>query len=175
MPQNYKIFRYTQHKKKKIVAEFIHTASGASSVAKTTPNQWNKRKKKTENKMARPYNKKERDEMKKLFLEALEESRGMITTSAAAVGVTRETIDNWRKADPEFDKAINEIKEHQKEWVQGKLMALIDNGNTSATIFFLKTQCGWKESQKLEVENVNDIDVQAAINEIKEQMKTKGE
>jgi hypothetical protein len=153
------------------VAEFSHIRS---SFAKTTPNQWNN-KRINRNKMARPFNKKQREEKKKLFLEALEESRGMITTSAAAVGVTRETIDNWRKADQEFDKAINEIKEHQKEWVQGKLMTLIENGNTSATIFFLKTQCGWKESQKLEVENLNDIDVQAAINEIREQMKTKGE
>ena len=125
--------------------------------------------------MARPFNKKQRDELKKLFLEALEESRGMITTSAAAIGVTRETIDNWRKADPEFDKAINEIKEHQKEWVQGKLMTLIENGNTSATIFFLKTQCGWKESQKLEVEQVNDIDINAAIREIREQLKDDNE
>lgn len=125
--------------------------------------------------MARPFTKKQREEMKKLFLEALEESRGMITTSAAAVGTTRETIDNWRKADPEFDKAINTIKEREKEWVQGKLMTLIENGSTSATIFFLKTQCGWRETQKLEVEQINDIDINAAIKEIREQLKDDSE
>ena len=125
--------------------------------------------------MARPYKKKEREEMKKLFLEALEESRGMITTSAAAVGTTRETIDNWRKADPEFDKAINTIKERQKEWVQGKLMTAIENGNVASILFFLKTQCGWRETQKLEVEQVNDIDINAAIREIREQLKDDNE
>lgn len=125
--------------------------------------------------MARPFNKKQREELKKLFLEALEESRGMITTSAAAVGTTRETIDNWRKADPEFDKAINTIKERQKEWVQGKLMTLIENGSTAAILFFLKTQCGWRETQKLEVEQVNDIDINAAIKEIREQLKDDSE
>lgn len=125
--------------------------------------------------MARPYKKKEREEMKKLFLEALEESRGMITTSAAAVGTTRETIDNWRKADPEFDKAINTIKERQKEWVQGKLMTAIENGSVASILFFLKTQCGWRETQKLEVEQVNDIDINAAIMEIREQLKDDSE
>lgn len=121
--------------------------------------------------MARPYNKKQRVELKRLFLEALEESRGMITTSAAAIGVTRETIDNWRKADPEFDKAINTIKERQKEWVEGKLMTAIENGNVASIMFFLKTQCGWRETQKVEVENTNDVDVREMLKELRKDLK----
>lgn len=119
--------------------------------------------------------KKQREEKKKLFLDAMQESRGLICTSIRAAGISKQTLYKWKAEDKEFSDKIDDIKDETKEWVQGRLLTLIENGSTVATIFFLKTQCGWKESQKLEVENVNDIDVQAAINEIKEQMKTKGE
>lgn len=120
--------------------------------------------------MAKHYSKKRREELKSLFLETLEESRGMITTSLAAIGVTKQTLSNWRKDDQEFSDKIDEIKDRQKEWVQGKLMTLIENGNATATIFFLKTQCGWKEAQKVEVETVGDVDVKAAIEEIRKEL-----
>lgn len=120
--------------------------------------------------MARPLTKKEREEKKKLFLEALEESNGMMTTSAERAGTTRMSIDNWRKEDPEFDTAIKTIKEKQKEWVEGQLMTAIRNGNVASIMFFLKTQCGWRETQHIEVEQTGDIDVAAAINEIREQL-----
>ena len=54
-------------------------------------------------------------------------------------------------------------------------MESILRGDRSSIYFWLKTQRGWRETQKIEVENVNDIDVQAAINEIREQMKGKGD
>lgn len=116
--------------------------------------------------------KKQRDEKKKLFIEALEESRGMITTSCQRAGITKKTLCEWREKDSDFDERINRIKEEQKEWVQGKLMTLIENGSTVATIFFLKTQCGWRETQKLEVSTKKSIDVEKALEDIK---KTLGE
>ena len=120
--------------------------------------------------MGKPLTKKEREEKKKLFLEALEESMGMLTTSAERAGTTRESIDNWRKLDHEFDNAIKTIKDKQKEFVEGQLMSAIRNGNVASIMFFLKTQCGWRETQHIEVEQTGDIDVAAAINEIREQL-----
>lgn len=114
--------------------------------------------------------KKKRDEKKKLFIEALEESRGMVTTSCQRAGITKKTLCEWREKDKAFDEEINRIKEEQKEWVQGRLMTLIENGNTSATIFFLKTQCGWRETQKVEVENTNDVDVREMLKELKKDL-----
>lgn len=124
--------------------------------------------------MARPYTEKERKKMKKAFLEALEESMGMMTTSAERAGTTRETIDNWRKADPDFDKAINDIKEKQKEFVYGQLMTAIRNGNVASIMFFLKCQCHWHETQRLEVEQTGDLDITAAINEIRKELAGNG-
>lgn len=114
--------------------------------------------------------KKQREEKKKLFIEALEESRGMITTSCQRAGITKKTLCEWREKDSDFDEHINRIKDEQKEWVQGKLMTLIENGSTTATIFFLKTQCGWRETQHIELDKTGDIDIQSAIKEIKKEL-----
>lgn len=123
--------------------------------------------------MARPYTKKEREEKKKLFLEALEESMGMITSSCERAGLTRDTVIAWRKSDPDFDERINVIKEKQREYVEGQLMSLIRQGTPSAIYFWLKCQAGWHETQRIEVENTNDIDVKAAIEEIRKSMEEK--
>lgn len=120
--------------------------------------------------MGKHYSKKDREKLKKQFLENMEESKGMVTTSAERIGVSRETISNWRESDPEFNEAVQAIQDKIKEYVEGRLMSLIENGNTAATMFFLKCRAGYRETNKLEIENKNDIDVNAAIAEIKEQL-----
>ena len=122
--------------------------------------------------MGTHYNKKKREELKELFLEALEDSRGMITTSCKRAGITKQTVSNWRKDDPEFARRVEEIKDAQKEWVQGQLMTMIANGSTTAAIFFLKTQCGWKEAKEVEITTKQQIDVEKVLEDIS---KTLGE
>lgn len=114
--------------------------------------------------------KKQREEKKKLFLDAMQESRGLICTSIRAAGISKQTLYNWKAEDKEFSDKIDAIKDETKEWVQGRLLTLIENGSAVATMFFLKTQCGWRETQHIEVEQTGDIDVAAAINEIREQL-----
>lgn len=120
--------------------------------------------------MGRPLTAAERKEKKALFLEAYDESKAMTTTSCQRAGITRETLSNWRERDKEFDREVIEIQNKWREWVEGRLMTLIENGNTAATLFFLKCKGGYRETQKIELEQVNDFDVQAAIAEIKEQL-----
>lgn len=117
--------------------------------------------------MARPYTKKEREQKKQLFLEAYDESKGMTTTSCIRTGITKETLSNWRKADPAFDLAVREIDEKWKEWVEGQLMTLIKKGNTSATIFYLKCKAGYMEKKAIEVETKGAIDINAELEEIR--------
>ena len=124
--------------------------------------------------MARSYTKKEKEEKKKLFLEAYEDSKGMTTTSCERAGFSRVTLEKWRKEDPEFDASINGIKAKVQEYVEGQLMTLIRNNVPSAIYFWLKCKGGFRETQKLEVEQVGDIDVKACIEEIRQQITKDG-
>jgi len=46
------------------------------------------------------------------------------------------------------------------KYVSGKLRELIDAGDTTATIFYLKTQAGWSEKQKLDVTTTDTSNMQ---------------
>lgn len=125
--------------------------------------------------MGKALTKEEREEKKRLFLEAMEDSMGLITTSCKRAGISRVTLEKWRKTDKELDDAINNIKDRAKEFVEGQLMTAIRNGNVASIMFYLKTQCGYRETQKLEVTETSQIDVAAALREMKEQLDKKTE
>lgn len=120
--------------------------------------------------MARPYTKKEREQKKQLFLEAYDESKGMTTTSCMRVGITKDTLIAWRKADPAFDLAVSTIDGKWKEWVEGKLMSLVEKNNTAAIMFYLKCKAGYQEKQKIELEQKGSIDIRAELENIKQEL-----
>ena len=126
--------------------------------------------------MARTYTKKEKDEKKKTFIEAMEDSMGLITTSCDRAGISRVTLEKWRKEDPELESKINSIREKTREFVEGQLMTLIRNGNTSAICFWLKCQAGWREQpRQVELSTPQALDVKAAIDEIRQTLQTQDE
>lgn len=120
--------------------------------------------------MARPYKAEEIKEKKAAFLEAFEESKGMTTTSCKRAGITRDTLLAWKKKDKKFAEKVDEIKETWKEWVEGRLMTLVENGNVAATMFFLKCKGGYQEKQRIEVEQLGGLDIEATIKEMKKEL-----
>lgn len=119
--------------------------------------------------MARPYTKKERELKVQAFLEVLNDTK-MITVACDKAGITRKTLEKWRKDLPpeELEDKINAIKESTKEWVEGCLLQQIANGSTAATCFFLKCH-GWREQpRQVEVSTPETINVKAAIEEIRQ-------
>lgn len=80
------------------------------------------------------------DNKKRLFLEAYKECHAIISTACEKVGIDRSTAFLWKKDDPEFAKAMAEVEESQIDFVEGKLMSLVDSGDATATIFYLKTK-----------------------------------
>jgi len=112
-------------------------------------------------------NKAQREIKKAEFLEAYEQSRGLKATSAKRIGTTIQTIWNWEQGDPEFAAKVNEIDERMKEWVVNKLMDNIDKGKEQSIEFYLRTRCGWREKQEIQVSTDGAIDVQATIAEMK--------
>lgn len=69
---------------------------------------------------------------------------------ALALGISQDTLTRRKQNYAEFAAAIKRGKAKANVFVGGKLMDQIKNGNIAATIFYLKSRCGWKETQRLE-------------------------
>lgn len=86
------------------------------------------------------YSKKRKAEIKKKYLAALKKTMGIVTQAAEAVGVSRTTIWQWRKEDPEFSAACEECTEVAIDFAENALMKNIQAGDTQAIKFFLSTK-----------------------------------
>jgi len=77
---------------------------------------------------------------KEAILQALENSLGVVTVACKSVDIPRSTYYKWLKEDEEFSKQVNDIENIALDFGESQLHKQIGNGNTSATIFFLKTK-----------------------------------
>lgn len=77
---------------------------------------------------------------KQAMLEALTLSFGVIAHAAKQVGIDRTTHYAWLDSDPEYKAAVADLKEYKKDFIESKLIKLINDGDTAATIFAAKTQ-----------------------------------
>ncbi len=93
------------------------------------------------------------EQHKKAIIEALEQSLGVVTTACKKVGIGRTIFYEWMKKDKEFAKAVKDIENIALDFAESQLHQQIKGGNTSATIFYLKTkgkQRGYVEKQIIE-------------------------
>lgn len=103
---------------------------------------------------------------KEAFIEAYRKSFGNITKSCqAAKWQSRTTFYNNLKSDPEFAEAIESInpKELFMDFLEGKLVERINDGDTTALIFALKTQAkkrGYSDKIELDTEGNNAIKIE---------------
>lgn len=70
---------------------------------------------------------------------------------AQCLGISERTLRNRKKESSEFAEAIKRGKAKGIALVTSKLMEQVKEGNTTAMIFFLKTQAGWKEARAVEL------------------------
>ena len=77
---------------------------------------------------------------KKAMIEALEKSLGIVTTACKIVGISRVTHYQWMQDDEDYKKAVIGLEDVALDFAESKLHKQIDDGNTSATIFYLKTK-----------------------------------
>jgi len=89
---------------------------------------------------------------KQAMLVALEKSLGVVTSAARQVGIERTTHYHWLKEDEEYKRAVESIEDVALDFAETKLHTLIQNEDTAATIFYLKTKGkkrGYVERQEL--------------------------
>jgi hypothetical protein len=118
------------------------------------------------------------DNNKKQFLKSLEEAYGIISTACNNQHISRQTFYNWKKDDPEFAEAVEDINQAAIDHVESKLMEKV-NGVTigkydnegelqtyelppsdTAIIFFLKCKAkkrGYVERTEVDFKS-HDVD-----------------
>lgn len=76
---------------------------------------------------------------KKALIEALEKSLGVVTTACKQVGIGRTMFYEYMK-DHNFKTEVDDISNIALDFAESQLHKQIQEGNTSATIFYLKTK-----------------------------------
>lgn len=80
------------------------------------------------------------DSNKKAMIEALEKALGVVTTACKNVGIHRDTHYRWLKEDEEYKRQVEELSDVAIDFAESQLFKQIKEGNTTATIFYLKTK-----------------------------------
>lgn len=81
-------------------------------------------------------------------------ARGLTQQQIAdSLGISESTLYTNKRENVDFAEAIKRGKAKGIATVTNKLFAKIEEGNLTATIFYLKTQAGWKETSVNEITN----------------------
>ncbi len=92
---------------------------------------------------------------KKAMIDALHKSLGVVTTACKTADVGRTQYYEWLKSDKQFASDVKDIKDIALDFAESQLHKQIQDGNTTATIFYLKTQGkkrGYVERQEVSYE-----------------------
>ena len=96
---------------------------------------------------------------KETMIEALEKSLGIVTPACKKVGISRQTHYRWLDEDEEYKKAVVELNGVALDFAETKLHQQIDSGNSTATIFYLKTkgkERGYVERNELDLSSSDE-------------------
>ena len=100
--------------------------------------------------------------LKKAMIDALVKSLGVVTTAAKIAGIDRSTHYEWLKTDDEYKTQVVSIEDIAIDFAESKLHNQIEKGDTTATIFYLKTKGkkrGYIEKQEYGMTDRNGDDV----------------
>lgn len=94
-----------------------------------------------------------KDAIKNQMIEALKKTLGVVTPACEIVGIARSTHYRWITEDEDYKKSVEELLDFQIDFVESKLFENINNGDTTSTIFYLKTKGkkrGYIERQEID-------------------------
>jgi len=102
------------------------------------------------------------DIQKKAMVKAMEKSLGIVKTACETVGIARSTHYEWLENDPQYKAEVNNLLELKRDFVESKLLKLVDNGDTAATIFAAKSLLksrGYVERQEITGADASPINI----------------
>lgn len=103
--------------------------------------------------------------LKKVYLAAYRQAKGNVTLACMSAGISRTTYYKWRDVDAKFKQECEDIEEEAIDFVENKLLGRINDNDTTAIIFFLKTK-GKKRGY------VEKVEQDVTVNPFEELMKT---
>lgn len=80
------------------------------------------------------------DKNKSNMIEALDKAFGIVSKACEMVGISRQTHYRWMKEDEEYKDQVDDIQDVALDFAENALLKQIQQGNTAATIFYLKTR-----------------------------------
>jgi hypothetical protein len=94
------------------------------------------------------------DILKNNLLDALEKSLGVVTSACKIVKCHRSTFYKFYNNDQDFKASVDELQNLTLDFAESQLHKQIKDGNTTATIFYLKTKGkkrGYVERKEVEM------------------------
>lgn len=91
------------------------------------------------------------DANKKAAIEALKKTLGNVSKACETVGISRGHFYEWVKEDEAFAQSLKDVREKTVDIAETALQKLIQEGNPTAIIFYLKTQAkdrGYREGME---------------------------
>lgn len=88
--------------------------------------------------------------------DAIKQAKGYVSKAADILGCDSKTVYNYAGQFETVRDAIAAVRERRHDYVESKLMSRIDSEDTTAIIFYLKTQCkdrGYVERQEVDVKS----------------------
>lgn len=110
------------------------------------------------------------------MIKALVKSLGVVTIACEKVGIERSTHYDWLKADESYKSSVEDIADVALDFAESMLHKQIQDKDTAATIFYLKTKGrkrGYIERQEIKHETdwTEGITIQVASPERAKELK----
>ena len=97
---------------------------------------------------------------KKAMIEALNKTLGLVSHATKIVGIDRSTHYDWLRNDEEYRLAVESTNDLVLDMAESSLYKQISQGDTAATIFYLKTRGkkrGYQEGEQLIIQPKQEI------------------
>ena len=84
---------------------------------------------------------------------AIDDSYGIKNTVMKKLNICHKTLTNYLKKYPHLDERLKQEKINAIGYVESKMFERIEEGSDPMIMFFLKTQAGYRETNKIEHTN----------------------
>jgi hypothetical protein len=111
------------------------------------------------------------------MIEAVKQSKGMLTVAARALGCARMTIYNAAKKHPKLQEAIDDAREETTDLAELKLFSAISNGEAWAISLYLTTVGkvrGYVKRQEIEAVNLPKPPTELTDEELEQILRERG-